>query len=882
MRPIACVGMLSMAALAACSSDPLPTADAPGSNADASLDASAGDTNGDESMPIEASDAGVDAVGDGDAADGSDAAGCPEGAACVPSNPCFEGYVACPDGLGGSGVCEANGLLAPGSSCGGGKSCDAVGMCGGCPAGAACTATDPCRQGVVSCGSGSAACSDGSIRAAGAPCGAGNVCDATGSCATCVAVTGYRQVSAGNGYSCAIDASSGVVCWGLNDYGQLGDGTRASRPTPAPVTGLGSGVATVAAGASHACALTTGGAVRCWGHNMGGLGDGTAVDRFTPVDVVGLASGVARIAAGDDVTCAITVAGALKCWGLNMFGQLGDGSAAPQRHVPGDVTGLTSGVVAVAVRGQSSFAVTSAGALKAWGNNTYGQLGDGGFAERRTPVDVTAVTGTFSSVAAGGFGGCGLTTTGAVRCWGGLAGALTGEVVSGASAVAMSLDHACALTTTGGVKCWGGGGVGQLGVGATDFSTTAVDAAGLTSGVVGITAGGDHTCALTSNGGVRCWGSDADGQLGDGAVDDAGFPVEVAGAPTGLLGVAAGVERSFLITSSGAVKGWGNDREGQLGDGSVAARRGLVDVVGLSSGVVAVAPSLSVSCALGAAGWVKCWGTNEAGEVGDGTTQPRPTPTDVVGLGSGVVALHCGSQAHCCAVTSIGEVKCWGRNTWGQVTSIAGTDVTTPVAVPVTGATAVALGAEHSCALVAGGAVQCWGLNSYGQLGGVAVDGSSERLPIQTPIASGATAVASGGAHSCALVGGRVLCWGANTVGQLGSGWGYRPSPWEPVEVFGLSSISAIALGGDVSCALTAAGGVKCWGANARGQTGDGGGGDRYVPVDVFGLASGIAQLSVGGHVCALTTAGAARCWGPGHYGESTGVIAWAARSVCD
>jgi alpha-tubulin suppressor-like RCC1 family protein len=130
-----------------------------------------------------------------------------------------------------------------------------------------------------------------------------------------------------------------VKCWGSNSNGQLGDGTAVTRSSAVDVSGLVSGVAAIAAGHDHSCALTTAGAMKCWGDNYHGqLGDGTTVSRSTPIEVTGLASGVAAIAVGDYFTCALTTAGAVKCWGRNLDGELGDGTTT-SRSAPADVSG---------------------------------------------------------------------------------------------------------------------------------------------------------------------------------------------------------------------------------------------------------------------------------------------------------------------------------------------------------------------------------------------------------------------------------------------------------------------------------------------------------------------------------------------------------------
>jgi alpha-tubulin suppressor-like RCC1 family protein len=210
-------------------------------------------------------------------------------------------------------------------------------------------------------------------------------------------------IAAGDYHTCALTSAGAAKCWGANARGQLGDGTTHGRHAPVAVSGLASGVTAIAADRNHSCALTIAGAVKCWGLNAyGELGDGTTTRRLTPVAVSGLAGSVTAISAGETHSCALTSAGAVECWGGNREGALGDGTRA-DRHTPVAVSGLGSGVKAITARGSFydgsprgySCALTNTGRAKCWGWNLYGQLGDGTTTDRHKPVAVIGFGGAF-------------------------------------------------------------------------------------------------------------------------------------------------------------------------------------------------------------------------------------------------------------------------------------------------------------------------------------------------------------------------------------------------------------------------------------------------------------------------------------------------------
>jgi alpha-tubulin suppressor-like RCC1 family protein len=203
--------------------------------------------------------------------------------------------------------------------------------------------------------------------------------------------------------------------------------------------------------------------------------------------------------------------------------------------------------------------------------------------------------------------------------------------------IAAGADHTCAVTITGRVKCWGSNAVGQLGIGSTGGSSpTPVDVSGLTAEIVTVSAGFHHSCALSSTGAAWCWGEDSHGQLGDGKT--CGFypyfsctsPAPVVDLPDGVSLMTGGVLHSCGLTNTGSVKCWGEGARGQVGYGGTYGSYVPIGVSGLSSEMAGVAAGGFHSCAVTRAGVVKCWGANSSGQLGDGTSTDRLTPVTVV------------------------------------------------------------------------------------------------------------------------------------------------------------------------------------------------------------------------------------------------------------
>ena len=734
------------------------------------------------------------------------------------------------------------------------------------------------------------------------------------------------QLAAGWAHTCALLDSGGVRCWGYNAHGQLGDGTRNNRLEPLPGNDgdvdVGGSVVQIAAGHHHTCASLDDGAVRCWGRDHAGqLGLGDTVHREldeVPSDVLPISLGgmAIQLVAGGNHACALLRDGNIRCWGENLSGELGYGNTETvgDDEVPSDVEAirLDDRVIGLAAGSFHTCARLDTDAIRCWGRNNYGQLGYG---HTRYLRDASAVRdipigAAVKEITAGGDHTCAVLDTDAVRCWGrneyGQLGRghnynlsvsqipeAGGNVVLGdvrALQVAAGELHACAGLDTGAIRCWGRNDSGQLGYGNTVpvgqserlavTGNVEIDPPGMTSNVTGVAIGSWHTCVRFDTGLTRCWGRNSYGELGQGNIVHIGDDEQPSAIGNIVLGgavrdIAAGSSHTCALLDidndgdgafdvRGAVRCWGYNGHGQRGCPAIEGIIGDNEtadhacIVALAGEVRQVVTGYHHSCALQENGNVYCWGHNIHGQLGYGHTYSifdpaQQGPVSVANEGSGeyVIQLTAGYY-HTCALLNIGDVRCWGRNDYGQLgyghTSPVGDDddeipsVVGDVDVGAT-VTAIAAGGQYTCALLDSGQVRCWGLNNYGQLG------NNDTAPIganETPAEANKSVIigpgtvlqlTAGGSHTCALLehnGGNksARCWGYNASGALGydhdrnigssSNPGFQVATAGDVLVDNILSIHAGSSGGH-TCAVVqdgTRGAVRCWGYNYYGQLG--------------------------------------------------------------
>ena len=463
--------------------------------------------------------------------------------------------------------------------------------------------------------------------------------------------------------------------------------------------------------------------------------------------------------------------------------------------------------------------------------------------------------------------------------------------------VSASYDHSCAVLSNGKVECWGANDQGQLGNGTQTNSPAPVQVSGITTAVQ-VSAGWSHTCAVLADHTVRCWGNASEGQLGNGdSVTDSTTPVQVEGTGgsgflSGVTQVSAGNEHTCAVLSDHTVRCWGSDYDGELGDGNFGSTSSTPVAVLNTGGapgsslanVAQVSAGSYFTCAvLSTSGWIYCWGDDESGQLGDNSTgdshnnRVSPVRTGSITGAGGVSA----GSSHACAVTG-GAVWCWGYNGNDQLgnNDPAHTDSSIPVRVVgaggigfLGGATSVGVTIDSSCALLSDNSIDCWGNNYHGQLGDNSPDDTA--TPVRVSGISTATELSAGSTHVCALLSDHsVNCWGSNFDSQLGIGKiGHSTVP---ISVSGITDASGLSSGSEHACAIRSGGAVWCWGHNEYGQLGNGSTTDSSTPVQVkgaggAGFLTGVTQVSAGAqHTCALVSSGAVSvwCWGDDSYGQ--------------
>lgn len=575
-------------------------------------------------------------------------------------------------------------------------------------------------------------------------------------------------VALGEGHACALSSAGGLWCWGNNEFGQLGTGQASLQPMIPSAVAVPPGVRFVAVsvGGMHTCALAQTGSAWCWGLGLSGrLGNGTSDIALLPSMVSSPAANTVfkKISAGSFHSCAIDSLGGLWCWGAGLSGNLGVGGPRRDVLVPTAVAfEPDERVDSVTAGADATCAVSVSGHLYCWGDGDAQRLGWGFDAWQPNPIGVTSANDGLT-IGAGALHTCAFDVVNSLVCWGanehGQLGDGSFEDAGGIVAVdkatmpagvnVLVIDggaaHTCIMDDQGKAWCWGGNANGQLGIGVFGASIPTPQPVDQSAGQLfkGLSTGANHTCAIDYPGNVWCWGKNGNGELGTGDTVAHSAPVmAVAGGKT-FVSIAAGDGFTCAIEELvGAVYCWGNNAHGQLGLNDTVERKsptqlayfGFAGFLQISAGDGHVCAGQHVNGdSIKSRLW--CWGSNNKGQVGNGTTTDVLQPTlngFVHGADSLLRPRYMGlGSTHTCVKRSSSLSECWGDNLYGQLADGTSTTRSTPVASQFGFTDQFAAGRYHTCSLGVSGKVTCAGSHAFGQMGNGFV--SSPASPTEVP-----------------------------------------------------------------------------------------------------------------------------------------------------
>lgn len=690
--------------------------------------------------------------------------------------------------------------------------------------------------------------------------------EAEGFIASPAAATDPKTISVGASHSCAVHQDGTISCWGSNGYGELGNGVTSDHADSAePVKVLGiADATTVATSGWHACALHSGGNISCWGNNENGQLASEQPDySATPIQIEDITDATI-VTVGALHSCALHQDGTISCWGSNEYGQLGSGQTSESSTRPVKVWGIAD-ATSVSASKRHTCALHQTTTVSCWGANDSGQLGNGQSGDNAyslIPVMVSDITN--------------------------------------AVGISTNSHHSCALFISSdryyeyeGLSCWG------------DWDQS--EYAHLES----------HACEVNQDGTVSCWGTNENGQLGNGLAGfdlDSSVPVKVQGISDAIK-VAAGDSFSCAVHQAGSVSCWGNNDRFRLGNDLSRSSTTPIEVKGIS-GAIDITAGSRHACAIHGDYEISCWGANDYGQLGNGQTgySGLATPVRVKDIDSALLVTA--GENHTCAIHQGFTVACWGANDFGQLgNGQIGYDASS--ATPVNSnleesAIHLAVGSNHTCALtdsspfdpsISDRTIYCWGANYSDQLGRSQDESSMTPIgmarstavssarqvsaisPVQqeadicacepAPVAdiSDAVLISAGSNHTCAIRLDRTAsCWGANDFGQLGNGSTgifSDESSATPRRTAGIADAIWIAAGGDNSCALHLAGAVSCWGNNNAGQLGNGQIASASTASQKVADIKDATSVAAGTFFsCALRQNASISCWGANSSGE--------------
>ncbi len=565
--------------------------------------------------------------------------------------------------------------------------------------------------------------------------------------------------------------------------------------------------------------------------------------------------------------------GTLWAWGQNTFGQLGDGTII-NRTSPVQI-GINKNWISIASGTWHTMGLKSDGTLWAWGYNSYGELGEGTTVQEKSPVQI-GTENNWVSIAAGWSHSIGLKSDGTLWAWGdnfhgelgdGTNNNKTGPVQIGTDNKWVSItagdSYSAGLKSDGTLWTWGYNYYGELGDGTTADQNTPIKI-GTENLWVGIAAAGYHTLGLKSNGTLWAWGDNSSGQLGDSTSSNKSSPIQV-GIDNKWVSIAPGLDHSLGLKSDGTIWTWGKNNFGQLGDGTFPNNRNTPVQAGTDNKWVSIAAGCAHSIGVKSDGSIWSCGLNDNGQLGNGTNIEKNTFEQI----SIVLRVWLNAEAgsyHTSGLKSNGCIWSFGHNAYGQLGDGTTVTKTSPVQTGTDNKwVSTAAGALHTIGLKSDGTLWAWGWNSYGQLG----DGTAaqRKSPVQTGTLNTWVSIGAGSSHTiCLKSDGTIWACGNNADGQLGNGTTENKNSL--IQIGTDNKWVSITAGGTHTLGLKSDGTLWAWGSNFNGELGDGTIINKSSPVKI-GTENKWVGIAAGDyHSLGLKSDGTIWAWGGNDFGQ--------------
>jgi alpha-tubulin suppressor-like RCC1 family protein len=666
----------------------------------------------------------------------------------------------------------------------------------------------------------------------------------------------WADINPGQSHVLAVKADGTLWAWGRNNFGQLGIGNTIDQNIPQQI-GTDNDWVTTGCGGNQSFAIKSNGTLWAWGNNSSGqLGIGNNINSNSPVQI-GNANNWTDVAAGNNFTVALNSSGQILTWGSDASGQLGNGPGGGSLNSPSNIVLSNDKWLAIEAGANYAMAIKHDGTLFSWGANNQGQLGLGNYTNQHTPQSVSS-TLPWIGISCGQEGNnslnqhsLGLKADGTVWSWGdnnlGQLGNTQVSINTNEPQIISSIADIVAVecgwgvsyirNVSGQVYACGtdtSGAIGNATVGGNSGSFIAISVVPI--GWSSFSAGENYNVAIKSDGTLWFWGSNTNGQLGNGtAIPSQVNTATQIGTSNNWKLVSAGTHHILAINSAGQLFAWGSNSSGQIGNGTSGGFVGTPVQIASTTPWTSVSAGNLFSLGVKANGTLWAWGINGAGQIGQGNLNTFITPTQV-GSDNKWVFVNAGF-ASAAAVKADGTLWMWGENNFGQLgkgNNSSGSQNYSPVQVSGGDWLCIghASGSTHVVALKSNGTLWSWGNNGSGALGnGTNTTITANYSPSQIGNEQTWVLCAAGQSHSAALkVDGSPWTWGDNSFGQLGLGYfGNSPSVFVPTQVFTARFQDPLDIVIDISCGWQHTAVIKDYrericvtGRNLNGQIGDG------------------------------------------------------------